>query len=177
MPSAHGPLSALRATPGDATGIPRFAPVREAATLVRTCNRVLFLPVRPWTPFGPAGHLPRARGRLRDLLRSFSIEAQEPERRDVFRLEAHSDCPEGWGPIRKALCAGCQNAAAGGELPLLLAACWGTFSCALKPEYIPQRLPPHLPASWRTGVVQAPRVSHCRRVARRGPRGQSRLQG
>ena len=51
---------ALRATPGDATGIPllrspprggelRFAPVRGAATLVRTCCRGLFFPVRPRT--------------------------------------------------------------------------------------------------------------------------------
>ena len=84
--------------------------------------------------------LPRARGRLRDLLRSCSAEGQEPERRDVFRLETHSDCPQGWDPIRKALRAGCRNAAAGGETSSLLAACWGTFSCALKPEYIPQRL-------------------------------------
>ncbi|RHM53903.1 hypothetical protein DWZ54_10095 [Mitsuokella sp. AF33-22] len=64
----------------------------------------------------------------------------DTERRDVFRLEARSDCPQGWGPIRKALRAGCRNAAAGGETSLLLAACWGTFSCALKPECIPQRL-------------------------------------
>ena len=63
------------------------------------------------------------------------------KRRDVFRLEARSDCPQGWGPIRQALCAGCQNAATGGEIPLLLAVYWVTFSCVLKPEYIPQRRP------------------------------------
>ncbi len=56
-PLAHGPLSALRATPGDATGIPRFAPPCTGTALLR----------RPWTsstasrsPFsGDATGIPR----------------------------------------------------------------------------------------------------------------------
>ena len=106
----------------------------------------MLMPVRSWTSSAPSGHLPRARGRLRDLLRSCSAEGNGPERRDVFRLEARSDCPQGWGPTPKVLRSGCQNAAAGGETSLLHAADWVTFSCALKPECISQRpcIPPFI---------------------------------
>ncbi|WP_147671588.1 hypothetical protein [Mitsuokella sp. AF21-1AC] len=40
-------------------------------------------------------------GKAARLAALVSYEGYEPERRDVFRLEARGDCPQGWGPIRK----------------------------------------------------------------------------
>ncbi len=139
-PSAQGPLSALRATPEDATGIPCFAPPCAGYDACKNLQLSFVLARQLKDLFRPYGAPSPCAEKARNLLRSCSAEKQELERRDVFRLETHSDCPQGWDPIRKALRAGCRNAAAGGETSSLLAACWGTFSCALKPEYIPQRL-------------------------------------
>ena len=106
--------------------------------------------------FRPFGAPSPCAGKARDLLRSCSAEGNGPKRRDVFRLEARSDCPEGWGPTPKALHSGCQNAAAGGETSLLHAADWVTFSCALKPEYIPQRLLRLFTSSLRVTACRLP---------------------
>ena len=66
--SCQGPLPPLRGTfSGDATGIPRFAPVRGAAPHAKTHSQALFFPASSRTSSAPSGHLPRARGRLRAL--------------------------------------------------------------------------------------------------------------
>ena len=112
--------------------------------------------------------------KARDLPGSCSAERHEPERRDVFRLEARGDCPQGWDPIRKALRAGCRNAAAGGEASLLLAACWVTFSRVLKPEYIPQRLLRLFTSSLHVAACSHPFSRLRRQLPQRGRRPTSR---
>ena len=96
----------------------------------------------------------------------FDVLLEEAKRRDVFRLEAQSDCPQGWDPTRKILCAECRNAAAGGEVSLLTVVGLITFSGALKPKYIPQRLPhgplPALRATFSGDAPDIPRFAPVR---------------
>ena len=110
----------------------------------------------PWTSSAPSGHLPRARGRLRGLLRWLFCRRARAQAEGCIPPGGTQRLPAGMGPTPKALHSGCQNAAAGGEVPLLLIVSWVTFSCALKPECIPQRLLHLFTSSLRVTACRLP---------------------
>lgn len=48
-------------------------------------------------------------------------------RGNVFRLQERSDRPQGWPPRNRGERGGCENDAAGGEVPWPISLPWGPF--------------------------------------------------
>ena len=119
------------------------APTRGAATLVRTCSYVLFFPVRPWTsstasrsPFPVRGEgcatccalvLPKGKSLSEGMCSAWRRAAIARNRMEGTR--EHKRSVGAWRPLASRLRAALL------PRPRLF-----TFSCALKPECIPQRL-------------------------------------
>ena len=144
---------------GHTRGCPRHPALRARARGYDACKGLqlsFVLPRSPWTSSAPSGHLPRAWGRLRSLLRWLFCRRARAQAEGCIPPGGTQRLPAGKGPTPKALHSGCQNAAAGGEVPLLLIVSWVTFSCALKPECIPQRLLHLFTSSLRVTACRLP---------------------